>query len=129
MPILVRIPTPLRRLTGGEGEVTVDVASVKQLLDALEERFPGMKERLCDEQGQLRRFVNIYINDEDIRFAQGADTALKEGDEVSIVPAIAGGESFDVGARAETINRPPMPPHPKPYCVEPSASKEPPWQA
>jgi molybdopterin synthase sulfur carrier subunit len=89
--VLVRIPTPLRRLTGGQGEVTVDGRSVQELLDALERRFPGMRERLYDETGQLRRFVNIYINDEDIRFAQGVDTPVKAGDEVSIVPAIAGG--------------------------------------
>jgi molybdopterin synthase sulfur carrier subunit len=90
--ILVRIPTPLRRLTGGQGEVTADGRTVQELLDSLERRFPGIKERLYDETGQLRRFVNIYINDEDIRFAQGIDTTLKAGDEVSIVPAIAGGE-------------------------------------
>jgi molybdopterin synthase sulfur carrier subunit len=90
--ILVRIPTPLRRLTGGQGEVTADGRTVQELLDTLERRFPGIKERLYDEAGQLRRFVNIYINDEDIRFAQGVETALKAGDEVSIVPAIAGGE-------------------------------------
>jgi sulfur-carrier protein len=91
MPILVRIPTPLRRLTGGHGEVTTEGTTVQHLLDNLERDYPGIKERLCDEQGQLRRFVNIYLNDEDIRFAQGAETRLKEGDEVSIVPAIAGG--------------------------------------
>ncbi len=89
--ILVRIPTPLRRLTGGQGEVTVGGRTVQELLDGLETRFPGIKERLYDETGQLRRFVNIYINDEDIRFAQGVDTPLKAGDELSLVPAIAGG--------------------------------------
>jgi molybdopterin synthase sulfur carrier subunit len=89
--ILVRIPTPLRRLTGGHGEVTVEGHSVKDVLDSLERQFPGVKERLYDETGQLRRFVNIYVNDEDIRFAQGLETAVKQGDEVSIVPAIAGG--------------------------------------
>jgi molybdopterin synthase sulfur carrier subunit len=90
--ILVRIPTPLRRLTGGHGEVTVEGHSVKDVLDSLERQFPGVKERLYDDTGQLRRFVNIYVNDEDIRFAQGLETALKQGDELSIVPAIAGGE-------------------------------------
>lgn len=89
--ILVRIPTPLRRLTGGQGEVTAEGRTVQELLDTLERQFPGVKERLYDEAGQLRRFVNIYINDEDIRFAQGLETTLKKGDEVSIVPAIAGG--------------------------------------
>ncbi len=122
--ILVRIPTPLRRLTGGQGEVTAAGRTVQELLEALERQFPGVKERLYDEAGQLRRFVNIYINDEDIRFAQGLETTLKKGDEVSIVPAIAGGGPFDVGARAETINRPPMPPHPEPPCIYPLASKE-----
>jgi molybdopterin synthase sulfur carrier subunit len=90
--ILVRIPTPLRRLTGGQGEVTAEGRTVQELLDALERQFPGVKERLYDESGQLRRFVNIYVNDEDIRFAQGLETGLKKGDELSIVPAIAGGD-------------------------------------
>jgi len=90
--ILVRIPTPLRRLTGGQGEVTAEGRTVQELLETLERQFPGVKERLYDEAGQLRRFVNIYINDEDIRFAQGLETTLKKGDEVSIVPAIAGGD-------------------------------------
>ena len=126
--ILVRIPTPLRRLTGGQGEVTAEGRTVREVLEALERQFPGVKERLYDEAGQLRRFVNIYINDEDIRFAQGLETTLKKGDEVSIVPAIAGG-AFDVGARAEAINRPPMPPPPEPSCICPLASKEPLWPA
>lgn len=87
----VRIPTPLRKLTGGLGEVTIEAKDVTGLIDALEKSYPGLKERLCDEQGEIRRFINIYINQEDIRFQKGAQTALKEGDEVSIVPAIAGG--------------------------------------
>jgi len=94
--ILVRIPTPLRRLTGGQGEVTAEGRTVQDVLEALERQFPGVKERLYDEAGQLRRFVNIYVNDEDIRFAQGLETALKKGDELSIVPAIAGGESLPI---------------------------------
>jgi molybdopterin synthase sulfur carrier subunit len=128
--ILVRIPTPLRRLTRGQGEVTAEGRTVQELLETLERQFPGVKERLYDEAGQLRRFVNIYINDEDIRFAQGLETTLKKGDEVSIVPAIAGG-SFDVGARADEFNSPKnsafgsaLPPHPKPSCADPLASKE-----
>lgn len=87
----VRIPTPLRKLTKEQETVTAGGANIGQLLDDLEKQFPGIKERLCDDQGQLRRFVNVYLNDEDIRFLQGQQTAIKDGDEVSIVPAIAGG--------------------------------------
>ncbi len=89
--IKVRIPTPLRKLTGGKGEVPVEAIDVTSLINALELSYPGLKERLCDEQGEVRRFINIYINEEDIRFLKGAQTALKSGDAVSIVPAIAGG--------------------------------------
>jgi len=89
--IKVRIPTPLRKLTGGAGEVSVAGEDVARVIDTLEQSYPGMKERLCDEGGALRRFVNIYVNEEDIRFHQGLETVLKAGDEVSIVPAIAGG--------------------------------------
>ena len=89
--IKVRIPTPLRKLTGGLGEVTVVAEDVVTLLNALEAAYPGLKERLCDEQGEVRRFINIYINQEDIRFQKGVQTTVKSGDEVSIVPAIAGG--------------------------------------
>jgi len=91
MPVVVRIPTPLRRLTDGQGEVEVEAKSVKEAIEKLEEKFPGFKERLLDEKGELRRFVNLYLNDEDIRFLKGIDTELKEGDILSIVPAIAGG--------------------------------------
>ena len=91
MSITVRIPTPLRRLTGGADEVQVEGATIGGLIDNLEAAHPGIKERLCDENGEIRRFVNLYLNDEDVRFLQGRDTPLKEGDEVSIVPAIAGG--------------------------------------
>ncbi len=89
--IKVRIPTPLRRLTGGQGEVDLEGESIAALINTLELQFPGMKERLCDEKGAVRRFVNIYVNEEDIRFHQGLETPLTEGDEVSIIPAIAGG--------------------------------------
>ncbi len=89
--IKVRIPTPLRRLTGGQGEVDIEGDSVSALINTLETQYPGIKERLCDEEGAIRRFVNIYINEEDIRFHQGLDTPVKQGDEVSIIPAIAGG--------------------------------------
>jgi sulfur-carrier protein len=89
--IKVRIPTPLRPLTKGQGEVEVAAASIVDLIDTLNAAHPGIKARLCDESGELRRFVNIYVNEEDIRFLKGKDTSLKAGDEVSIVPAIAGG--------------------------------------
>ena len=92
MAIKVRIPTPLQSLTANQGEVEGEGANVKELLAGLEEKYNGLHSRLYDEQGQLRRFINFYVNDEDIRFLQGEDTALKDGDEVSIVPAIAGGK-------------------------------------
>ncbi|MCS7186083.1 MAG: MoaD/ThiS family protein [Armatimonadetes bacterium] len=91
MPIRVRIPTPLQSLTNGAAEVTAEGKTVRELIDDLERQYAGIKARLCDEGGELRRFVNIFVNDEDIRFLQGLDTEVKEGDEVSIVPAIAGG--------------------------------------
>ena len=91
MAITVRIPTPLQRLTNGQAEVQCDGKTVAELLSDLERRHPGIKERICDEQGKLRRFVNIFVNEEDIRFAQGDQTVVKDGDEVSIIPAIAGG--------------------------------------
>ncbi len=91
MAITVRVPTPLRRLTNGQGEVEVEAKTVREAIEKLEEQYPGFKERLLDEKGELRRFVNLYLNDEDIRFLKGADTELKDGDILSIVPAIAGG--------------------------------------
>jgi sulfur-carrier protein len=91
--IKVRIPTPLRPLTKGQGEVEVSAGSIVDLIDNLNAAHPGIKARLCDDTGELRRFVNIYVNEEDIRFLKGKDTSLKAGDEVSIVPAIAGGRS------------------------------------
>ncbi len=89
--IKVRIPTPLRPLTNGLGEVETDATSITAMIDPLNSAHPGIKDRLCDETGELRRFVNIYVNEEDIRFLMGKETSLKHGDEVSIVPAIAGG--------------------------------------
>lgn len=91
MSIKVRIPTPLQSLTQNKGEVSVDGKNVKEVLANLEKNFPGMKSRLYDDKGQLRRFINFYVNDEDIRFLKGEETALKAGDEISVVPAIAGG--------------------------------------
>ncbi len=91
MPVKVRIPTPLRRITANQGEVDAEGATIGGLIEDLEKKYPGLKERLCDETGAIRRFVNIYINEEDIRFMQGKDTSVKDGDEISIIPAIAGG--------------------------------------
>jgi molybdopterin synthase sulfur carrier subunit len=91
MPVRVLIPTPLQRLTQNQAEVSADGSDIRELVDHLEQQFPGVKARLCDEHGALRRFVNIYVNEEDIRFLKGEATPLKDGDEVSIVPAIAGG--------------------------------------
>lgn len=91
MGVTVRIPGPLRRVTNGEQQVEVDAANVLESIDALDSRFPGIKERLCDESGDLRYFVNVYLNGEDVRFLQGLQTATKAGDELSIVPAVAGG--------------------------------------
>jgi len=87
----VRIPTPLQKLTQNQGEVAAKGATLKDVLVDLEKQFPGIRERLYDEKGALRRFVNFYVNNEDIRFLSGETTPVKEGDEVSIVPAIAGG--------------------------------------
>ena len=91
MSVTVRIPTPLRRITNGADKVSVEGQNLKEIVITLEEQFPGIKERLCDEQGELRTFVNMYINGEDIRFLNGLDTPTNVGDEVSIVPAVAGG--------------------------------------
>jgi molybdopterin synthase sulfur carrier subunit len=88
---IVRIPTPLRKLTGGAEEVQAAGKSVGEMLADLEKQYPGIKERICDESGSVRRFVNIFVKDEDIRFLQNLETPLGEKDEVSIVPAIAGG--------------------------------------
>jgi len=91
MAVRVLIPTPLQKLTQERDIVECEAQSVTQLVEALEQQWPGMKNRLCDESGQIRRFVNVFVNSEDIRFLQGRDTPLQDGDEVSIVPAIAGG--------------------------------------
>ena len=91
MPVNVRIPTPLRKLTKDRDTVQTSGATIQEIIDSLEQQYPGLKERLCDERGELRRFVNVYLNDEDIRFAQGKSTPVKDGDEISVIPAIAGG--------------------------------------
>lgn len=91
MPIQVSIPTPLRGLTNNQDTVEGSGATVSEVIQNLEKAFPGIGERLVDEQGNLRRFVNIYVNGEDVRFLDDKNTAIKDNDEVSIVPAIAGG--------------------------------------
>ena len=91
MPAKVRIPTPLRKLTNNEEVVEVNAETVGAAIHELQSRFPGIKERLLDDNGTVRRFVNVYVNEEDIRFLQNQQTPLKNGDEVSIIPAIAGG--------------------------------------
>ncbi len=87
----VRIPTPLRKLTEGHQEVSIDGKTVGEVLKNLERKYPGIKDRIFDEAGSVRRFVNIYINEEDIRFLKNLESSVKDGDEISIVPAIAGG--------------------------------------
>lgn len=91
MGILVRIPTPLRRMTSGQDKVEMNASNLSELIEKLDSSFPGFRARLVDESGDLRYFVNIYLNGEDVRFLQGLDTSTKGGDEVSIVPAVAGG--------------------------------------
>jgi molybdopterin synthase sulfur carrier subunit len=91
MPVNVRIPTPLRKLTKEKDTVQATGGTIQDIIDSLEKQYPGLKERLCDERGEVRRFVNVYLNDEDIRFAQGKGTPVKDGDEISVIPAIAGG--------------------------------------
>jgi molybdopterin synthase sulfur carrier subunit len=91
MPIKVRIPTPLRKLTHDEEVVQITADTVESAIAELQNRYPGIKERLVDETGAVRRFVNVYVNEEDIRFLENQQTVLKDGDEISIIPAIAGG--------------------------------------
>lgn len=91
MPNVVRIPTPLRSVTKGAAEVEANGDTVADLIADLDRQYPGLKDRLLDETGALRRFINVYVNDEDIRFLDGVGTTVKAGDQVSIVPAIAGG--------------------------------------
>jgi molybdopterin synthase sulfur carrier subunit len=93
MPIQVRIPTPLRKFTGGAEAVSASGATVAAVIQDVEGRHAGLKERICDDAGKVRRFVNVYVNGEDIRFLSSLDTPVKDGDEISIVPAIAGGSA------------------------------------
>jgi len=89
--VKVKIPGPLRKLAGGKDEIHVEAKNLKEVIDKLGEINPEIKARLIDENGEIRRFINIYVNNEDIRFLKGIETELKEGDEISIIPAIAGG--------------------------------------
>lgn len=92
MAVKVRIPTPLRKLTKEKEVVDIDsCVTLSDVIESLEKTYPGIKERLCDEKGEIRRFINVYLNDEDVRFLKNRETPVKSGDEVSIVPAIAGG--------------------------------------
>ncbi len=93
MSVMVRIPGPLRRITDGADKVEIDADSLGGLISALDDQYPGMKDRLLDENGELRYFVNLYLNNEDVRFLEGLGTSVKSGDEVSIVPAVAGGRA------------------------------------
>ncbi|MFV0337593.1 MAG: ubiquitin-like small modifier protein 1 [Chthoniobacterales bacterium] len=87
----VRIPTPLRKLTAEQEVVSAEGANIGEIIDHLDKSYPGLAERICDEEGNVRRFVNVFLNDEDIRFLEDKATAVNDGDEISIVPAIAGG--------------------------------------
>lgn len=92
MSIKIRIPTPLQTITKNQAEVSANGKTVKEILTVLSSEYNGLKERLYDDKGQLRRFINFYVNDEDVRFLDGENTSLEDGDEISIVPAIAGGK-------------------------------------
>jgi len=91
MSVQLLIPTPLQKFTASESSVELEAASINELLQSLEQRFPGILDRICDTKGTLRRFINVYVNGEDIRFLDHENTTLNDGDEVSIVPAVAGG--------------------------------------
>ncbi len=91
MSVTVLIPTPLQKFTNNQAKIETTGGTVAELIESLETQFSGIKNRLCDQEGQPRRFLNLYVNEEDIRFLEGVNTPLKDGDEVSIVPAVAGG--------------------------------------
>ena len=91
MPVVVRIPTPLQKFTQNQSEVQVSGATIDGVVGELDAQFPGIRERLCDDSGAIRKFINFYLNDEDIRFMDGEKTVVQDGDEVAIIPAIAGG--------------------------------------
>jgi molybdopterin synthase sulfur carrier subunit len=89
--VTIRIPTPIRRVTNGADKVSAEGETLRDIIASMEEQYPGVKARLCDDQGEIRSFVNMYVNGEDVRFLDGLGTSVKSGDEVSIVPAVAGG--------------------------------------
>ena len=91
MSVTVKVPTPLRRLTKNQREVKVNASTIQEVIEGLEEKFPGIRERLCDESGEIRQFINFFVDGEDIRFREGLATELNDGEAVSIVPAAAGG--------------------------------------
>src|SRR5688572_29023965 len=93
MAVIVRIPTPLQGLTNNLSEVAAEGGTVREVMSDLDQKYPGLKARLYDDAGKLRRFVNVYVNDEDIRFMDNEETAIKDGAEISIIPSIAGGGS------------------------------------
>lgn len=103
MAVTVRVPTQLRELSGGAAEVTTDGGTVAAVLAGLETAHPGFRQRLFDESGQLRRFVNVFVADEDIRFLDGVDTHVADGQTVSIVPAVAGGAALGPGAASALV--------------------------
>ncbi len=106
MAVKVRIPTPLQKLTNDLGEIQCEASTINEMLTYLEKKYPGIQERLCDSEGKLRRFVNVYVNEEDIRFLQGQETPLKNGDDISIIPAIAGGSTGSPsGAASKTVKK------------------------
>ena len=98
MGVLIRIPTPLRRMTNGLDKVQTEAANLAELIQKLDTDYPGFKARLLDDAGELRYFVNIYLNGEDVRFLKGLQTSITSGDEVSIVPAVAGGSGLGTSA-------------------------------
>jgi molybdopterin synthase sulfur carrier subunit len=104
MEVHVRIPAPLKKLAGEQDVIKSQGKTVREVLRSLTDAYPGLEERLRDEKGEVRRFINIYVNDEDIRFIQNLETPLKEGDQISIIPAIAGGSSL---RRRVTLTFPP----------------------
>ena len=91
MTVKVLIPTPLQKFTNNQAVIECEASNISELINSLETQYPGIKKSLCDEEGKPRKFLNFYVNSEDIRFLQGTNTELKKGDEVSIVPAVAGG--------------------------------------
>ncbi|MBI3315366.1 MAG: MoaD/ThiS family protein [Candidatus Omnitrophica bacterium] len=120
MAVKVRIPTPLQKLTNNQPEVQCDGATINEMLKDLERKHPGIQERICDADGKLRRFVNVYVNEEDIRFLQGQDTKLKDKDDVSIIPAIAGGAGKPGPEASRTVKKQVMLVFPQNQIKEPA---------